>query len=66
MSQYKIRFAYTSDTGHRHEEEDTLTAWCAQEAVDQIRKWYSDLKNFHIDIVWKDRNNRWEICEAWD
>lgn len=65
MNEYKIEFSYKSDNGNRASEEDTLMASTTQEAVDRVREWYADLVDFRVEQVWVDRNNRWEITEAW-
>lgn len=66
MNQYKIAYSYITSTGQRKHEEDISTAWTAQEAVEDVRRWYGDLNDLRIEDVWIDRNNRWEITEAWD
>ena len=68
MNQYKVEFSYmlTPDTTRRVTEEDTSTACTTQDAVDQVRAWYGDLAGFRVEQVWIDRNNRWEVTEAWE
>lgn len=65
MNQYRIEYSYTTSDGQRENETDTSTAWTAQEAVDDVRRWYGDLDDLRIEYVWVDRDNRWEITEAW-
>lgn len=66
MNQYRIEYSYTNSAGQRKYETDTSTAWTAQEAVEDVRRWYGDLDDLRIEDVWIDRNNRWEITEAWN
>lgn len=66
MNEYKVEFSYKLATGRWKTEEDTSMAWTAQEAVDQVREWYGDLVGFRVEQVWIDRNNRYEVTEAWD
>ncbi len=66
MNEYKVEFSYKLASGRRKTEEDTSCACTAQEAVDKIREWYGDLVALRVERVWIDRNNRWEITEAWE
>lgn len=66
MNQYKVLFSYTAASGLKAEEYDTSYAWTAQDAVDNVRKSYQDLKNFKVLAVWFDDENQWIITARWD
>ena len=63
---YKVVFSYKLASGKWITESDTSSTWTAQEAVDQVRSWYGDLVGLRIEQVFVDRQNRWEVTEAWD
>lgn len=66
MNEYRVEFSYKLANGKRTTEGDESVASTAQEAVNQVREWYGDLVDFRVEQVWVDRNNRWEITEAWE
>lgn len=66
MNEYRVEFSYKLANGKRTTERDESVAFTAQEAVDHVRVWYGDLVDFRVERVWVDRNNRWEITEAWE
>lgn len=66
MNEYKVEFSYKRAIGGRITEQDTTVQSTAQDAVDKVREWYGDLVGVRIERVWVDRNNRWEVVEAWE
>lgn len=64
MNEYRIEYSYIASDGQRKYETDTSTDWTAQDAVDNVRRWYGDLDDLRIEDVWIDRQNRWEITGA--
>ena len=65
MNEYRIEYSYITSTGQHKYDVDTSFANTAQEAVNNIRRWYGDLSGLCIEYVWVDHKNRWEITEAW-
>lgn len=63
---YKVEFSYKLANGKRCYEQDTTFAAGAQEAVDRVREWYSDLVGFRIEAVYADTGREWSLCEWWD
>lgn len=66
MNEYQVAYSYKPDIGLRLTEVDVTAASTAQEAVDRVRDWYSDLDGLRVERVWIDRDNRWEITERWE
>ncbi|MBR4283685.1 MAG: hypothetical protein IKT48_03135 [Anaerotignum sp.] len=65
MNEYKVIFSYIKE-GKRVEEFDVCNASRTQDAVDDIREWYSDLKGLRIERVYIDTGRSWDIRDNWD
>lgn len=65
MYMYKIQYSYLKD-GKRITEYELEFAWCATDAVKEIRIKKADLENLRIEQVWKDTGKAWEVREIDD
>lgn len=65
MNEYRIEFGYVLASGTMVVDYDKVVASTAQEAVNSLRFWYSDLL-VCIRQVWIDRDGRWEVVEGWE
>ena len=63
--EYKVEYSYMRN-GKRVTEHDTSYAYRAQDAVDDVRRWYANLDGFRIETVYRDSGTCWDITEAWE
>ena len=65
-SKYEVYYSYYDEWGGFRHEYDTEYAESATEAVQIVRSWRRNLKNFRIERVYVETLQGWETCGWYD